>query len=259
MRRTTGRQILILLAAAATGLAAAALAGEAAGTAAATNAVAGAATDTANTITGNNLAETFRRGGMLMWPILVCSIVMLAVFFERLASLRTGRVFPPRLHQAISELVQAGRLDEALKLCKRDRSPFARLLHTCLLRADATGFEMESALEEAGARVLYDLRRNNRPLGIISDIAPLLGLMGTVTGMINAFNVVAKAGALGRTELLAAGISEALLTTAFGLMVAVPAVLMFHYCRGKADGLLRSMEDACLDLMTELRRNRKAG
>ena len=101
--------------------------------------------------------------------------------------------------------------------------------------------------------MLGDLRRGARPLAVIGDIAPLLGLMGTVTGMIKAFDVVAKAGALGRTELLATGISEALLTTAFGLLVAVPSLVAYHWFRGRADAVAREMEDACLGLVRAVR------
>jgi biopolymer transport protein ExbB len=151
-------------------------------------------------------------------------------------------------------MVNEGRSAEAIELCGRSRSPFAKLLYACLSRFDAPGFEMEAALEEAGSRELYDLRKNARPLGVVADVAPLLGLMGTVLGMIKAFEVVARTGALGRTELLAEGIGEALLTTAFGLSVAVPCLIFHHYFRGKADDLLRSMEDACIEILNDLRR-----
>jgi biopolymer transport protein ExbB len=131
------------------------------------------------------------------------------------------------------------------------------MVRTCLDRADADGFEMEAALEEAGSRELYDLRRNARPLGVVADVAPLLGLMGTVIGMIKAFEVVAHSGALGRTELLAEGIGEALITTAFGLAVAVPSIIAYHYFRARADGFVRAMEDECLDIVNALRRMRR--
>ena len=116
---------------------------------------------------------------------------------------------------------------------------------------------MEVALEETGARVLYDLRKNARPLAVIADVSPLLGLMGTVLGMIKAFEVVARSGALGQAEMLAAGIAEALLTTAFGLSVAVPSLIFYHYFRGKGDGLVRQMEDTCIGIMRDLRKQRK--
>ena len=209
--------------------------------------------------TVTTLGALFRKGGPLMWPILACSVVMFAFFLERLFCLRRGAVFPRKLRRNTTELLEEGKVQDASQLCGDSRSPFGHLMHSCQMRADAEGFEMEGALEEAGARVLYDLRRNTRPLGVIADIAPLLGLMGTVTGMIKAFNVVAKAGALGRAELLAEGISEALLTTAFGLLVAIPSMLVYHYFRGKAEGLPREMENTCIEMMMDLRKRGLAG
>jgi biopolymer transport protein ExbB len=210
------------------------------------------------TLTGGSLAEFFLRGGPLMWPILLCSVVAATFVVERFWGLRPRAILPQALSERVLTLVRAGRIDEAIACCDRHPSPFARMLRTCLDRADAGGFEMEAALEEAGSRELYDLRRNARPLGVVADVAPLLGLMGTVIGMIKAFEVVAHSGGLGRTELLAEGIGEALITTAFGLAVAVPSVIAYHYFRARADGFVRTMEDECLDIVSALRRNRRA-
>lgn len=205
-----------------------------------------------------SLVGFFERGGPLMWPILLCSVLTVAFALERLASLRRETIFPRQLSRTLLALATEGRSAEAMEACGGQRSAFARLVHACLLRAGETGFEMEAALEEAGSRVLYDLRRNCKPLAVIADVAPLLGLMGTVTGMIKAFDVVARSGALGRTELLAEGISEALLTTAFGLIVAVPAIILYHIFRTRAESLLRDMEDACLEILVALRQARPA-
>ena len=206
---------------------------------------------------GATIYDLFQRGGAMMWPILLCSMVTLAFILERTIVLRQEAVFPSKLMGSITGLVSEGRTEEAVDVAQDDKTPLGHLLHCCLMRADYPGFEMESAMEEAGSRILYDLRRNSTPLGVIADVAPLLGLMGTVIGMIKAFDVVARSGALGRTELLAEGIGEALLTTAFGLLVAVPAVIFYQYFRSKAEGLVRTMEDACLSLLVELRKNRK--
>jgi biopolymer transport protein ExbB len=212
---------------------------------------------TGGVITGERMSDMFHKGGVLMWPILLCSVVALAVVFERLVTLRTAAVFPRKLLRQVRDMVRENRIEEAVDLCRGSRAPLARLIQACLIRADASGFEMEAALEEAGGRVLYDLRKNGRPLGVIADVAPLLGLMGTVLGMIKAFDVVAKTGALGRAEMLAEGIGEALLTTAFGLSVAIPALIFYQYFRGKADGLLRAMEDASLEILADLRKRRR--
>ena len=212
-----------------------------------------AAVEPAATVPGPNLAALFKSGGFLMWPILLCSVVMVAFALERAVSLRQAHIFPETLRRELMTLARNGEVTEATARCQAGRSPFARLMLACLQRAENDGFEMEAALEEAGARVLYDLRRNCKVLAVLADISPLLGLMGTVTGMIKAFDVVARSGALGRTELLAEGISEALLTTAFGLIVAIPAVVCYHIFRSKAENLLRMMEDAALDILSALR------
>lgn len=204
-------------------------------------------------ILGGRVLDVFLRGGILMWPILLCSIIALAFVIERLIGLRVSANFPRELFSRVRDLVRQGLTNEAIDLCKNNDTAFARLMHSCLVRAEAGGHEMEAALEETGGRVLYDLRRNVRPLGVIADIAPLLGLMGTVTGMIRCFDVVARAGALGRAELLAEGIAEALLTTLFGLAVAIPSLVFYYYFRGKADSLVRLMEDACIEILVELR------
>lgn len=217
-----------------------------------------ASDDGGSIATGRSLEELFLRGGPLMWPILLCSIIMLAFIFERTFFLQRKRTMPTDLRNEILNQARKNTLviDQALTRCEEDGSPFARLLHGCLSRADSEGFEMEAGLEEAGARVLHDLRRNGKTLAVIADIAPLLGLMGTVTGMIKAFDVVARSNALGRTGLLAEGISEALLTTAFGLLVAVPAIIAFHFFKNKADKIIREMEDVCLEIVFILRKNK---
>lgn len=204
---------------------------------------------------GSSLAAMFKRGGLMMWPILLCSVVTGAFALERWVGLRRNLVFSQPLYRELLDAARRGDVPGALARCATERSHFAALVRACLLRAHASGFEMEAGLEEGGARVLYDLRRNCKPLAVVADVAPLLGLMGTVTGMIKAFDVVAKAGALGRTELLAAGISEALLTTAFGLIVAIPALIAYHIFRARAENLVREMEDACLEIVQALRGN----
>ncbi len=206
---------------------------------------------------GGGLVGLFFKGGPFMWPILLCSIVALAFVFERLVSLRRGAIYPARQVKALREQVLAGDTDAAIAACEEASSPFARVLHACLVRSETEGFEMEAALEEAGARALYDMRRGSRPLGVIADVAPLLGLLGTVTGMIKAFEVVAQEGGLGKAEMLAEGISEALLTTAFGLCVAVPALLFYQYFRSRTEGWVRIIEDTCLDLLVKMRRSRR--
>ena len=199
----------------------------------------------------------FVRGGEFMWPILICSVVGLAFIFERIVSLRRSAVYPTKQVKQVKRLIESDQTDAAVDYCEKNSSPFTRVMHACLVRSDASGYEMEAALEESGARILYDLRRGARPLGIIAEVAPLLGLLGTVTGMIEAFDVVARQNALGKAELLADGIGKALLTTAFGLCVAVPALLAYQWFRGRSEGWVRIIEDTCIDMLTRIRRSRK--
>ncbi len=210
--------------------------------------------EVAGQLVDRGLLSLFVKGGEFMWPILIASVVGLAFVFERFVSLRRKSIFPKQDVEALAALVDAGQLEEAIAYCDAHPTSLARILHACLMRADCEGFEMEAALEEAGARVLYDLRRGCRPLGIIAELAPLLGLLGTVTGMIEAFDVVAQENALGQAELLAGGISKALLTTAFGLCVAVPALLFYQYFRSKSEGWVRIIEDTCIERLVALRR-----
>lgn len=199
----------------------------------------------------------FLKGGFFMWPILIGSVVMLAMALERLVTLRPGNVRPKKIVREVKSRVAKGDADGAIKICAGSKnSAYARMVHACLQREGAEAYAMETAIEEAGARELNDLRRGTRTLGVIADITPLLGLLGTVTGMIKAFNVVAAAGALGKAELLAEGIGEALMTTAFGLCVAVPAIILYHYFRGRADTWVRVIEDDCLNYAQMLRDNK---
>lgn len=212
----------------------------------------GATGDEGGIITGSNLFETFDRGGFMMWPILLCSVVTLAFVLERMVGLRTQKIFPAKLNNQVKILAGEGKLKEAIQLCDDNPSLFAKFAKACLSRAKRMDLNAEFAMEEVGSRILYDLRKNTRPLGFIAEAAPLLGLMGTVFGMIRAFQAVAQSGALGRTKLLAEGIGEALLTTAFGLIVAVLALVAYQLFRSKADNLLKNMEDSCLEMLEDL-------
>lgn len=200
-------------------------------------------------IIGKNLFETFLKGGIFMWPILLCSVIGVAFALERMIALRRTVVFPSKLLHEVKTLAQERKLQDIIKLCEANNSVFARMLLACLKKVHSSAFEIEATLESAGSRALLELRTNTKALGVIADVAPLLGLLGTVQGMIMAFDVVAKTGALGRAEKLAESIAVALLTTAFGLLVAVPSVIFYHYFRARAEALLKSIGEACLEII----------
>lgn len=191
-----------------------------------------------------NLLSVLRDGGPLMIPIVGCSVVLLVFVFERLIMLRRPRVIPGPFVKRFLEQLAEGKLDRdtAIKLCQENRSPVAEVFGAAAKKWGKPAVEVEQAIIDAGERVTNGLRRYLRLFNGISTISPLLGLLGTVTGMIAAFNVLAKASAMGKPEMLAAGISEALITTAAGLMVAIPALSAYLYFVGRVDRLVMELD-----------------
>jgi biopolymer transport protein ExbB len=207
---------------------------------------------------GNGIADVwgltqglqwFARGGPIMYPILACSIIGLAVFLERLAFLRRKHLLPERFVRAVRRTWQHGEFDVAQRLCQQQNVPLARILRAGLLRVKEGPREVERAIEITGSHEAGVLEANLRFLGAISNIAPMLGFLGTVTGLISAFNVIAVQGT-GDPKLLADGVSEALITTEFGLFVGIPAFGAYHYLRGKVDRLLHEMEAVTIELLS---------
>jgi len=214
---------------------------------------------------GYTIFQLITRGGWLMAPIILASVLGLAFIFERFIGLRHSRALPAALYDEIADLAGRGETERAEAACREGASPLSRVLRSVLLVADGTRMEMESSLENEGARVVWELRRNGKALGVIAGVAPLLGLLGTVWGMIQAFDTFARYARIQGvppTEQLAKGINKALITTAAGLVVAIPCLLFHHYFRGRADTLVREMEDQGLELInvvTQARSRRSEG
>ena len=178
-----------------------------------------------------DLLSIAREGGPLMIPIGVCSLILVAFIFERTISLRRGRIIPKPFVTRFIEQMREGALDRntALELCEENGSPVADVFAGAVRKWGRPAVEVEQAIIDAGERATNGLRRYLRVFNGVATISPLLGLLGTVLGMIRAFNTIATTKEMGRPELLAEGISEALLTTAAGLTVAIPA-LIFYLC-----------------------------
>jgi len=187
-----------------------------------------------------NLLSAVRDGGPLMIPIGLCSFLLLVFVFERAISLRKGRVIPGPFVKRFIEQLQERELDrdEALELCEDNQSPVASVFAAAVKKWGRPAVEVEQAIIDSGERVTNELRRYLRLFSGISTISPLLGLLGTVLGMIRAFNAIATADAMGRPELLAGGISQALLTTAAGLSVAIPAFIAYLFFVSRVDRLI---------------------
>jgi len=192
------------------------------------------------------------KGGVLMYPILFCSILSVAIFLERLWGLRRGQVIPNAFIIEISDLIRLRKLDEARTLCKLNDSPIARILMAGLKNYGQRWEAVKESIEEVGRLEAASLERFLTTLGTIAGIAPLLGLLGTVTGMIKAFTVISHAG-IGNPQMLAGGISEALITTAAGLTVAIPSFVFYKYLRSRADKMILRMEAICIDILDIIR------
>jgi biopolymer transport protein ExbB len=187
-----------------------------------------------------NLLQMMHDGGPMMYPIAGCSFLLLIFVFERAISLRRGRVIPRPFVKRFLEQLKDGELDRAsaLALCEDNKSPVADVFAGAIKKWGRPAVEVEQAIIDAGERIATELRRYLRLMNGISTMTPLMGLLGTVMGMISCFNVISKAAAMGRSDLLANGISEALLTTAAGLLVAIPALAAYLLFVGRVDRLI---------------------
>lgn len=206
------------------------------------------------------LFELLMKGGPLMYPLYLCSIIMVAFGIERGISLRRKKIFPPkiveRLRSAITETAGSLNTRELLAEFRNQSSPIARVVTVGLRKADRPLPEIEKAIEDAGAKEAANMRRNCRILSIVASVSPLLGLLGTIYGMIQAFmTVAAREEALGRTELLAAGIYQALVTTAAGLTIAIPALVLYYIYVERVEKLVSEMDDITIDLVEKLSAN----
>ena len=178
-----------------------------------------------------DLLQIIKRGGVLMAPILICSFVMFVFVFERAIVLRRGNILPRPFVKRFMLALEEGQLkqDEAIRRCEENGSHVATVFAAAVRKWGRSSVEVEQAMIDAGERITNSLRRNLRVLNGVATVCPLLGLLGTVVGMIQAFNAIANSQAMGRPELLADGISQALLTTAAGLSVAIPALIFYLY------------------------------
>ena len=185
--------------------------------------------------------EIVRAGGPLMWPIILCSITAAAIILERLWTLQDKRVLPRELPQRVWQLIEANQVNDKVIAALEQNSPLGRLLATGLANRHRPREIVMERLEDTGRHVVHELERFLNTLGTIAGVSPLLGLLGTVTGIIRAFNAI-QAGGMGDPRALSGGIAEALIATAAGLCVAIPALISYRYLRGRVDGIVVEME-----------------
>lgn len=187
-------------------------------------------------------------GGWLMIPILACSVVSLAVIGERFWALDRKKIIPKQLVSSVWSMHKSGQLDKAKIQTLGSSSPLGKILAAGLVNQSHGREIMKECIEESGRQVVHELEKYLNTLGTIASITPLLGLLGTVIGMIKVFAAIMAHG-VGDPAVLAGGISQALITTATGLTIAIPTLMFYRFFRGRIDELVINMEDEAVKLL----------
>ena len=195
--------------------------------------------------------ELLQSGGAIMAVIFAFSLVGLAAFFERLFALRRGRVVPESMRIELLELVRQGRLADAVTTCRKDDGPLGRVVEVIVAHAGQPRADIKELAEEVGRRESADMEKFTGVVGIVASVAPLLGLLGTVWGMIQTFDVI-QANGMGDIGRMAGGISTALVTTFGGLSVGIPALRGHRYLLSRVDELTLELEEASLYILDNL-------
>lgn len=201
--------------------------------------------------------ELVLAGGWVMVPLLLCSVAVVTIAAERYWTLSAGKVVPPALLAQIWDWVQKGQLDAQKIKAVHDSSPLGQVLAAGLSNTRHSRDVMIQSMEVAASRVQYDLERYLAALGSIANIAPLLGLLGTVVGTIKIFAAIMLEGGTGNPGALAGGISEALIATAAGLAVAIPAAMFSRFFYRRVDGFMVSIQQDAMKLVDALHTDRK--
>jgi biopolymer transport protein ExbB len=188
-----------------------------------------------------HVLDFFDKGGFIIYPLLLCSVLGLAIVIEKFLSLRRKKVIIPEIVTVLDNIKGAGDIGLALSICEKHKGPFANIIRIGLENRDLPKEELKEMLYDQGRQEVYSLERGLVLLETIAGIAPLLGLLGTVIGILKVFNVISAIG-IGQANAMAGGISEALITTIVGLSVGIPAVVAFNYFTNKAEVLILEIE-----------------
>lgn len=195
-------------------------------------------------------------GGILMVPIMLCSIVALAITIERFYTLRRATIDTREFMDTMRQVLRQNRLQEAIEICDETQGPIARIMKAGILRHNRSKEDIREAIEDAGHLEIPRLERYLSALATCANIAPLLGLLGTVAGMIKAFAQIQYKGGDVNPADLAEGISNALVTTAAGLSVAIPTLIAYNYFVSRVENMILEMEISSSELVELLTRHR---
>ena len=199
--------------------------------------------------------EFMKQGGIIMWPILLCSVIGLAIAIERFITLRRASIDTREFMDTMRQVLRQNRTQEAIEICDKTDAPVARILKAGILKHDRPKEDIREAIEDAGNLEIPRLERYLSALATCANIAPLLGLLGTVSGMITAFaQIQNKRGQVNPSDL-AEGIGNALVTTAFGLSVAIPMLVLYNYFTTRVDNMVVEMEISSSELTELLTQN----
>jgi biopolymer transport protein ExbB len=206
------------------------------------------------------LVDLLLRGDPSMWGLVLCSIITVTFALERLIVLRSSRIMPRPFVERFMDRLRDGEMDrgKAREMCRDNGSPIARLFNIAVNYSGERASEIREAVGEAAQSEVYHLRRRVRALNGIATLAPLLGLFGTVMGMIEAFHALSLATGGGKTEKLANGISLALVATASGLCIAIVAAASYYYLLGKVDRIVQEMDILCNEVVDHIAAPRSA-
>lgn len=204
------------------------------------------------------MVEIVKSGGWLMAPIILCGIITMGIILERFWTLQQKRVLPQDLTAKVWGWVKKDALDQRQIQTLHQGSPLGQILAAGLINRDRERSVMKDSIEDTGRHVVHELERYLDTLGTIAAVSPLLGLLGTVFGMIKAFAAITTHG-VGDPTVLAGGIAEALITTAAGLSVAIPALIGYRYYRNRVDTLVVDMEKEAIKLVEALHRRQAGG
>jgi biopolymer transport protein ExbB len=199
------------------------------------------------------------KGGIVLWIIMSLSVVGLAIIIERLLYFRSIRVDEDKLFQRVKASIEKGHFEEALSICDNNESPLSALIKVGIEYRSYPEAAQKEVLKDAAAQEVPRLERNVSALGTIAHIAPLLGLLGTVTGTMKAFGVLGRFGSVADPSILAAGVAEALITTVGGIIVAVPAVIFYNYLVEKVNMILLKIENQVTALILMINSAKRHG
>jgi biopolymer transport protein ExbB len=203
------------------------------------------------------MLELLQKGGPLMWLIVLCSVVALAVFLERLLYLHRASIAVGDLLRGLSNILRKGDYAEALQECATTPGPVARVAHAVILRHDAPRSDLKEIAEEAGQLEVPKLERNLPLLATIAYATPLLGLLGTLLGLLDAFQRIASQSGYATAADIADGVYQSLLTSASSLAVAIPAFVAYSYLSARVNGLIHDIERAAIEIMAILDEKRQ--